>query len=39
MKKFFSLFCAMAIVLSASATPVKTLGSTKKVDAKELKAM
>ncbi|MBQ4393699.1 MAG: hypothetical protein II825_00165 [Paludibacteraceae bacterium] len=39
MKKFFSLLCAMAIVLSASATPVKTLGSTKKVDAKELKAM
>ena len=39
MKKILSLLCAMAIVLSASATPVKTLGSTKKVDAKELKAM
>ena len=39
MKNFFSLLCALAIVLSASATPVKTLGSTKKVDAKELKAM
>lgn len=39
MKKILSLLCALAIVLSASATPVKTLGSTKKVDAKELKAM
>lgn len=39
MKKFFSLLCALAIVLSASAAPVKTLGSTKKMDAKELKAM
>ena len=39
MKKFFSILCAMAIVLSASAVPVKILGSTQKLDAKELKAM
>ncbi|MBQ7259684.1 MAG: hypothetical protein IJS57_07060 [Paludibacteraceae bacterium] len=39
MKKFFSILCAMAIVLSASAVPAKILGSTQKLNAKELKAM
>ena len=38
MKKFFSLVCALAIVLSASAVPAKTLGKDLKLDAKELKA-
>ena len=33
MKKFFSLVCALAIVLSASAVPAKTLGKDLKIDA------
>ena len=38
MKKFFSLLCALAIVLSANAVPAKTLGKNLKMDGKELKA-
>ena len=37
MKKFFSLMCAVAIALSASATPAKVLGKSKQAEALEVK--
>lgn len=35
MKKFFSLVCALAILLSASAAPAKVLGKSKQAEAME----
>ena len=35
MKKFFSLVCALAILLSASAVPAKVLGKSKQAEAME----
>ena len=39
MKKFFSILCALTIVLSASATPAKVLGKSKQAEAVEAKAV
>ena len=39
MKKFFSILCAMTIVLSASAVPAKTLGLSKQKEAVEVKTV
>ncbi|MBQ2190160.1 MAG: hypothetical protein II452_04760, partial [Paludibacteraceae bacterium] len=37
MKKFFSILCALTIVLSASAKPAKVLGKSKQAEAVEVK--
>ena len=39
MKKFFSILCALAMVLSVSATPAKVLGKSKHAEALETKAV
>lgn len=39
MKKFFSILCALTIVLSASAVPAKTLGLSKQKEAVEVKTV
>lgn len=39
MKKFFSILCALAMVLSVSAAPAKVLGKSKHAEALETKAV
>lgn len=39
MKKFFSILCALTMVLSVSATPAKVLGKSKHAEALETKAV
>lgn len=39
MKKFFSILCALTMVLSVSATPAKVLGKSKRAEALETKAV
>jgi hypothetical protein len=39
MKKFFSILCALTIVLSVSAAPAKVLGKSKQAEALEMKAV
>lgn len=39
MKKFFSILCALAMVLSVSASPAKVLGKSKHAEALETKAV
>ena len=39
MKKFFSILCALTIVLSASAVPAKTLGLSKQKEAVEVETV
>lgn len=39
MKKFFSILCALTIVLSASAKPAKVLGKSKQAEAVEVKTV
>ena len=39
MKKFFSILCALTIVLSVSAAPAQILGKSKHAEALEMKAV